>query len=114
MKKIIKRNIPIVLAVVCFWTIGIFTDVICPIKRFLGVPCPTCGVSRALFALLRLNFTEYVTYNVMAPFLIAALILLVNIELFKKKRTVYAVAYVILILNSIYYVVRLAVLGNAF
>ena len=114
MRRIIKRNIPIVLAVVCFWAIGIFTDVVCPIKRFLGVPCPTCGVSRALFALFRLNFAEYVTYNVMAPFLIAALVLIVNIELFKKKRTVYAVAYVILILNLIYYVVRLAVLGNVF
>ena len=30
----------------------------CPTKRFLGIPCPTCGLTRAALALSRFEVTE--------------------------------------------------------
>ena len=37
----------------------------CPVQHFTGVPCPGCGLSRALFALLRLDFAAAFRYNPM-------------------------------------------------
>ena len=37
----------------------------CPLQHFTGVPCPGCGLSRAAFALLRLDFMAAVRYHPM-------------------------------------------------
>ena len=37
----------------------------CPLQHFTGVPCPGCGLSRALFALLRLDFAAAFRYHPM-------------------------------------------------
>nr|WP_308506235.1 DUF2752 domain-containing protein [uncultured Agathobaculum sp.] len=37
----------------------------CPLQHFTGVPCPGCGMSRAAFALLRLDFASAFRYNPM-------------------------------------------------
>ena len=35
----------------------------CPIRSLLGFPCPACGVSRSLAALLRLDFRASLRYH---------------------------------------------------
>ena len=37
----------------------------CPIKYLIGVPCPGCGLSRALAALLRLDFRTALRFHPM-------------------------------------------------
>ena len=37
----------------------------CPIKYLTGVPCPGCGLSRALAALLRLDFRTALRFHPM-------------------------------------------------
>ena len=37
----------------------------CPLQHFTGVPCPGCGMSRAAFALLRLDFMAAFRYHPM-------------------------------------------------
>ena len=37
----------------CIGAAHAFGVVLCPMKRFLGVPCPTCGATRAAALLLR-------------------------------------------------------------
>ena len=37
----------------------------CPVQHFTGVPCPGCGMSRAAFALLRLDFSAAFRYHPM-------------------------------------------------
>jgi len=46
----------------------LFLD-ICPIKSIIGIPCPTCGMTRSLQALLNLDFRLSFYYNPMTiPF----------------------------------------------
>ena len=49
----------------------------CPLQHFTGVPCPGCGMSRAVFALLRLDFAAAFRYHpmifVLPPVLLYAL-----------------------------------------
>jgi len=37
----------------------------CPIHKFLGLYCPGCGITRMLYAILRLDFYQAFRYNVL-------------------------------------------------
>ena len=50
---------------------------LCPLRRFLGIPCPTCGTTRAVAALFRGNVREALALNpLMAMFLCVGMPLL--------------------------------------
>ena len=42
-------------AVLLYITVMVKLEIFCPIRRFTGIPCPGCGMSRALGCLLRLD-----------------------------------------------------------
>lgn len=46
------------LIVACVTLAHVFGVVLCPMKRILGVPCPTCGLTRAFVSLLHGNVGE--------------------------------------------------------
>lgn len=40
---------------------------VCPSRGLLGVPCPGCGLTRATYALLQLDFAQMLRYHPLAP-----------------------------------------------
>ncbi|MBQ7364797.1 MAG: DUF2752 domain-containing protein [Clostridia bacterium] len=40
---------------------------VCPIKHFLSLDCPGCGITRALYALLTLDFRAMLSANLLSP-----------------------------------------------
>ena len=42
---------------------------ICPIKHWTGIPCPTCGMTRSFMAIVRGDWTEAFSEHLFGPFL---------------------------------------------
>lgn len=74
MKISVKRFLGIHLPVLAAITIYLALPIKCPIKYFLHIDCPTCGMTRAMFSLFRGDFASYIRFNPMAlPFLLILL-----------------------------------------
>ncbi|MBQ8281292.1 MAG: DUF2752 domain-containing protein [Lachnospiraceae bacterium] len=79
----------------------------CPFQFFFKAPCPTCGVTRALIAIFSMDFSAYCQYNFMAPFLVSAVGLYINKDIFFKPKWIEKYLYSVLFINSIYYYSRI-------
>jgi hypothetical protein len=49
----------------------------CVVRLCLGIPCPGCGLSRAIAALLQGDWQSSLTYHAFAPFFVLALALII-------------------------------------
>jgi hypothetical protein len=50
--------------------------VACPIRKVLGIPCPSCGMTRSLISLVRGDWLGSLQYHAFGPLLLGGLILL--------------------------------------
>ena len=74
MKISVKRFLGIHLPVPAAIIIYLALQIKCPVKYFFHIDCPTCGMTRAMFALFRGDFAAYIHFNPMAlPFLLILL-----------------------------------------
>ena len=60
MKKIenIKTKLAVIPLVMLLYLVMYLLDTTCIIKSIIGIPCPGCGMTRALLQALRFNFAE--------------------------------------------------------
>ncbi len=98
----------------------------CPVQRTLGIPCPGCGLSRAISALLHGDWRTSLTYHAFAPLLLAGLVLLGAVTLLPaaaRQRAIYAVRQVeqrtgvvtiVLVGLVVYWLARLLLYREAF
>lgn len=98
-----------------FLGIGIFflfiyswLEITCLLRFITDVPCPTCGATRAMFSLARLDFLGYWFYNPMAFPLVIAFLAVFHYKLLPKWRK-FIIVYVsfVLMLTIVLYVYRL-------
>ena len=80
-----------ILVAVCGLQIGLhllgLSGWVCPFKAVFGIPCPGCGLTAALDELLHGHLLASLQIHAFAPvFMVAFLILLVNILLSEKPR----------------------------
>ncbi len=106
----VRKHI-LLLAVICIFVAVInFFEIGCPFLRIFGIPCPTCGVTRATLSLLRGDPAGYLSYQPFALPLLAAVWLLLHQRLFRKRRLIVAVSLSVVGLNFVYYLFRLSAL----
>ncbi len=65
-QKFLKRKLPLLIAVAIYL---IFCTLVtgCPIKFLTGIPCPGCGMTRAILSALRLDFAEAFHFHPLFP-----------------------------------------------
>ncbi len=64
-RDIYRIRIPVVM-IGLYWILSSrFFGVFCPLKIFCGVPCPACGMTRALLKILQGHWREAFTMNPM-------------------------------------------------
>ena len=94
-------------ALLSLFVIGWIKGITCPFLVFLHIPCPTCGVTRAMISLLRADLSAYLHYNALAlPLSASAIICFFRNRIGCRRVACYSVLSVLLI-NFIYYVFRL-------
>lgn len=104
MKRSVIKVIIIIITYTAFITI---TDIGCHFRAIVGIPCPTCGVTRALIELLRRNIIQSLKYNFMAIPLVLAAFAILYIELINNKKIIFKFAMIIITLNFIIYILKL-------
>ena len=110
--KKIKQHIPLAIAGICCWVlVFFFAGTLCPVRQISGLPCPGCGTTRAVLALLRGDIRQALEFHPLIFITLAAIlifilayILRINIWKFKYAN---ALLYFIFSIYIIVYIIRM-------
>ncbi len=72
--EFIKRQIDKHKIIILMAMIIIITGGQCIIKKITGFPCPSCGVTRSLMSLVRLDFYESFYYHPLSIFIVISIL----------------------------------------
>lgn len=103
-KSVAKQHVIYFLVICCFIAVMQIENINCLIAAFFGIPCPTCGVTRAMLSLFSLDFKGYMGYHPLALPLVASVILLLHAKVIKRCLWIYIVASAVLLLNTVRYI----------
>lgn len=74
MKDKTKNFIFFVLAIIIFYALLFALGFTCPIKALTGISCPSCGMTRAYFSLLRFKLSLAFAYHPLFPLPVLVLV----------------------------------------
>lgn len=106
----LKNSIWIILGIFLYWIISfLFFEEFCPFKILTGIPCPGCGMTRAVFLMLTGNFTESFTMHPLALLwiLLALYFVLCRYILDKKPKGAAVIGIILCVLMIPIYIYRM-------
>lgn len=83
------------------------TDIGCPLKYATGIPCPSCGMTRAWYAAFHLNFESAIAYHPLFWFMPMALAFAFFLPYANKKLFVAVMVGALILIIGVW-VLRLA------
>lgn len=84
-KKFIVTQIVILSAVILYFVLLKTLMISCPIKELIGHPCPTCGTTRSLISLAKLDFDGYLYYHPGGLIVLISVLMVIYKDLIVKK-----------------------------
>ncbi len=75
---LLLMHMALLIAAVGYMAVMVKLRIFCPIRHFTGIPCPGCGMSRALGCLLRLDIQGSLRSNPALLPCMASLFVLIN------------------------------------
>ena len=86
LKKDLKNILPGAIAAVTVCTIfTLIFGTCCPLRIFIGLPCPACGTIRSLLALLRFDFRNMIWYQPVMPLLLLFFVFFCYMRYYRNK-----------------------------
>ncbi|MEG1886643.1 MAG: DUF2752 domain-containing protein [Oscillospiraceae bacterium] len=108
MKKFLRLHIIIIIVILAVLLIYRLFSFSCPFRLITSIPCPTCGMMRSLFSLLKLDFSAYIYYNPMTLPMIVAILLGFHKDILPiPHKATSAVIIIIAVLTFLIYLFRL-------
>lgn len=105
--KIIIKILCILLVCGLYFILSCF-NVPCIFRELFNIPCPGCGMTRALRSLINLNFYKALQYHPMIYCMpVVILYIVMDGKIFKNKLFNNIILFVILIGFAVCYIVRL-------
>ena len=88
------------------WVAFYLLKITCPILSLTGIPCPTCGTTRALLSLLRGDIKNYLYYQPMAVPMTITVVLCMHIRIMRRacRKIAVAIIGITLAVNTAIYV----------
>ncbi len=107
-KRLLSYEITLILLFVVCYIICRTFNITCLIFNITKVPCPTCNMGRALISLLKGDFEQYITHNIMAvPVSLVFMCEVFSMRFGKYKSVIHICSVFILTINMLYYLVRI-------
>lgn len=110
--NLLLMHITLLGAVLLYMTVLVKLEIFCPIRHFTGIPCPGCGMSRALGCLIRGNIIGSLRANPALLPCAGAIFVLINRETCLLKNVSARVKDIIIALGFGFtiavYIVRMA------
>jgi Protein of unknown function (DUF2752) len=66
----------------------------CPLLHGLGIPCPGCGLSRAVIELLRGDWRGAIELHAFSPLLLIAIVMILGTSLLPERHRIPVIAWV--------------------
>ena len=95
-KHLLVLHVKYVSAAISLFVIYLLVGIGCPVYKFLGFRCPTCGVTRALCSLFVGDLEQYFSLSPFAILLIVAVVIGIHLSAMPVKLRRYGVGYIII------------------
>ena len=111
-KEQIKKYLYLIISAGLLCLFLYLTNIGCPIKFITGISCPGCGMTRALFSLLRLDVKSAVYYHPLVIVMpVIVIIILLRNKLGRRLFKIFTVFFIVLFIAV--YICRMADAGNS-
>ncbi len=111
-KEQIKKYLYLIISAGLLSLFLYLTNIGCPIKFITGISCPGCGMTRALFSLLRLDVKSAVYYHPLVFVMpVIVIIILLRNKLGRGLFKIFTVFFIVLFIAV--YICRMADAGNS-